>query len=130
MSTLIEWLKLRENKYIEPRDLDGYLAAHPELKSTVDTPDAAGITPLMFVAGQGEGDKANILISRYGAKKSKAALDAYNAFVLENPDENDAETQAWMRKMIGGRRKKTKNQTRKGRRVPNRTRKNTRKRAF
>jgi hypothetical protein len=107
-TTLIEWLKQPKNRNIEPRDLDAYLSAHPELKSTVDTPDAAGVTPLVFVAGQGEGDKANILISRYGAKKSAAALAAYNAFVTENPDENDEETQAWMRKMIGGRRRKQK----------------------
>lgn len=106
MATLIEWLKHPKNRNIEPRDLDGYLTTHPELKATVDTPDAAGITPLVFVAGKGEGDKANILLSRYGAKKSPAALAAYNSFVAANPEENDAETQAWMRKMIGGRRRK------------------------
>jgi hypothetical protein len=115
MATLIEWLKQPKNSNIEPRDLDAYLTAHPELKSTVDTPDAAGVTPLVFVAGQGEGDKANILLSRYGAKKSAAALAAYNSFVTENPDENDANTQAWMRKMIGGRRRKQKTMRRRRR---------------
>lgn len=114
MSTLIEWLKDPKNRNIEPRDLDGYLSAHPELKSTVDTPDATGTTPLMFVAGRGQGDMANILISRHGAKKSKAALDAYNSFVAANPDENDAETQVWFRKMVAGRRPRRKTARRAG----------------
>jgi hypothetical protein len=127
MSTLIEWLKLSKNRNIEPRDLDAYLSAHPELKSTVDTPDATGVTPLVFVAGQGEGDKANILISRHGAKKSKEALDAYNSFVAANPDENDAETQAWMRKMIAGRRPRKNKKTA---RRQSRRKTATRKRAF
>lgn len=130
MSTLIEWLKLPKNRWIEPRDLDAYLSAHPELKATVDTPDVTGVTPLMFVAGQGQGDMANILISRHGAKKSKAALDAYNSYVTANPDENDAETQAWMRKMIGARRRRhTRQANKKTTRRPRRHRV-TRKRAF
>lgn len=107
MATLISWLQDPANRWIEPRDLDAYIRGNPAIAKTVNTPGVGGVTPLVFVAGKGEGDMANILISRYGAKKSKTALDAYNAFVKENPDENDAETQTWMRKMIGARRKMT-----------------------
>jgi len=119
MSTLVAWLQDPKNKWIEPRDLHAYLDGHPEAVQTVNTPDASGTTPLAFVAGQGQGDMAQKLIAR-GATPTAKALQAYNRFVKENPDENDVETQTWMRAVLkpvttAGRRRRT--MKKKGRRV-------------
>lgn len=112
MTTLIAWLKHPDNRNIEPRDLNTYLDEHPEVTKTVNKPDADGVTPLAFVAGRGDGDMASNLITRYGATATAAALQAYNAFVEENPEENNVGAQTWMRNLLkpvsrAGRRRKT-----------------------
>lgn len=99
MPSLIDWLKDPAHRWIEPRDVHGYLETHPDSIQTVNTPDTKGITPIEFLAGRGDGDMIRILLE-YGAKRTPAAVDAFKRFIKENPEELDDDTKVWLLNLL------------------------------